>query len=247
MSNIKFRSNLDTGLRNSFLEVTVVSAKRAGSYNVATRGNLLDAAEHLFAERGYEAVTLKEIAEVASANVGQIVYHFGQKDELIKEVVLRRAGLISDERLQLLDSYERLVGLNKVELEPVVRAFLDPYFAKLKSDDPGWRCYALFIGRNVWDAKLSQAISEGFNPTAHRYIEAIRRAVPTLTKVDGARAFQFLLAGLYGSTTNDSRINGLLGDDSLSADYDGYQEILIPYVVGGIKSIGDMRAAAAWA
>lgn len=222
----------------------MAAGKRAGSYNVATRGNILDAAERLFAVRGYEVVTLKEIADAAEANVGQISYHFGQKDELINEVILRRAGVISKERIQLLESYERLVGTDRCELEPVIRAFLDPYFAKLKSDDAGWRCYALFIGRNVWDSKLAAAITEGYNPTAHRYIAAIRRAVPALTEVDGVRAFQFLLAGLYGSTTNDSRINGLLGDEGLDTDYDGYQQILIPYVVGGIRSIGAMREAA---
>ncbi|WP_435988460.1 TetR/AcrR family transcriptional regulator [Sulfitobacter sp. SH24] len=222
----------------------MATANRASSYNVATRGNLLDAAERLFAIKGYEVVTLKEIAEAAAANVGQISYHFGQKDELINAVILRRAGVISEERIQLLESYERLVGHRGCQLEPIVRAFVDPYFAKLKSDDPGWRCYALFIGRNVWDAKLAEAITEGYNPTAHRYIEAIRRAVPSLTEVDGVRAFQFLLAGLYGSTTNDSRINGLLGDSGLDVDYDGYQETLVPYVVGGIRSIGAMRVSA---
>lgn len=218
------------------------STKRGGSYNVATRGRLLDAAERLFAERGHESVTLKEIAADAGANVGQIVYHFGQKEELIREVILRRAGVISDDRLQLLDSYERLVGAGGVALEPVVRAFLDPYFARLKGDDPGWRCYALFIGRNVWDGTLTSVISEGFNPTAARFIDAIRTAVPDLTEADGARAFQFLLSGLYGSTTNDERINALLGEDSPADDYESYQQILIPFVVGGILSIGRMRA-----
>lgn len=217
------------------------SGKRAGSYNVATRGNLVDAAEELFAERSYEAVTLKEIATLAEANVGQIVYHFGQKEALIKEVILRRAGPISDERMQLLDAYERLVGRENVAIEPLVRAFIDPYMAKLKSDNPGWRNWALFIGRNVWDKSLSETIAEGFNPAATRYIEAFRRALPALTRVDGARAFQLLLAGIYGSTTNDSRINRLMGDDSLSRDYDGYQEVLIPFVVGGIQAISDMR------
>src|SRR5690554_1586791 len=73
------------------------SAKKAGSYNVATRGRLLDAAEHLFAERGIDLVTLKEIAQEAGGNVGQIVYHFGQKEELVRDVILRRAGVISAE------------------------------------------------------------------------------------------------------------------------------------------------------
>ncbi|WP_051203131.1 TetR/AcrR family transcriptional regulator [Sediminimonas qiaohouensis] len=223
------------------------SGKRSGSYNVATRGRLLDAAELLFAESGIDSVTLKEIAQKSGGNVGQIVYHFGQKEELVREVILRRAGVISADRIQLLDSYERLVGKGNVALEPVVRAFLDPYFERLESNDPGWRCYALFIGRNVWDRRLAPVIAEGFNPTAKRFIATIRTAVPALTEADSARAFQFLLSGLYGSTTNDTRFDSLVEetDDSGSADYNRYQQVLIPYVVGGIRAIGEMREAGA--
>ena len=223
----------------------VAASKKAGSYNVATRGRLLDAAEALFAEKHHDSVTLKEIANEANANVGQIVYHFGQKESLIKEVIDRRAGVISADRLVLLDSYERLVSRENVELEPVVRAFLEPYFDRLKSDDPGWRNYALFIGRSVWDGVLAASISTAFNPTAVRYVDAIRAAVPSLTVADGGRAFQFMLAGLYGSTTNDSRINSLTGDDTLSGDFQGYLEVLVPFVVGGIRNMGELRKDAA--
>lgn len=217
--------------------------RRASSYKVATRGLLLDAAERLFAERGIDPVTLKEIARDAGGNVGQIVYHFGQKEELVRDVILRRAGVISADRLQLLESYERLIGGDKVTLEPVVRAFLEPYFQRLESDDPGWRCYALFIGRNVWDARLAAVISEAFNPTAKRFIAAIRVAEPALTEADGARAFQFLLSGLYGSTTNDARFGSLVGDDGTLSDYAPYRQVLVPFVVGGIRAIGAMREA----
>lgn len=217
------------------------SGKRASSYNVATRGLLLDAAERLFAERGIDSVTLKEIAQESGGNVGQIVYHFGQKEELVRDVVLRRAGVISADRMQLLESYERLVGQENIALEPVVRAFLEPYFERLESDDPGWRCYALFIGRNVWDARLAAVISDAFNPTAKRFIAAIRTAEPSLTEADAARAFQFLLSGLYGSTTNDSRFNSLVDDASETTDYDRYRQVLVPYVVGGIRAIGELR------
>lgn len=217
------------------------STKRSSSYNVATRGRLLDAAERLFAENGIETVTLKEIALEADANVGQIVYHFGQKEELIRDVVMRRAGVISDERMQLLQSYEQLVGADSVTLEPVVRAFIDPYFARLRGEDPGWRSYALFIGRNVWNGQLSAVISEAFNPTAVRFIAAMRTALPGLSEEDAVRAFQFLLASLYGATTKDTRINSLLGDDGGMAEYDAYQEVLIPFVVGGIRAMGRMR------
>lgn len=217
---------------------------RAGRYKVATPGRILDAAEELFASRSYETVTLREISQAADANVGQIMYHFTNKDELIREVVMRRAGILTAERIQLLNSYEDLVGENNVELEPLVRAFITPYFKRLLGKDEAWRNYAQFIGRSVWDQKVSPALAEGFNPAAERYLKAFRVALPQLSEVDSVRAFQFMLAGIYGSTTNDTRINSLSGDETLAQDFEGYQAALIPFVVGGIERMASQLTAA---
>jgi len=204
---------------------------------VATPGKLMDAAERLFGQRHYEAVTLREIAREAGSNVGQIVYHFGQKEALLRAVILRRAGELTDERIRVLDSYERLVGEDGVQLEPLVRAFVDPYFARLESNDEGWRSYALFIGRSVWDGRLTPIFTEAFNRAAIRYLAALRRARPQLSEGDAVRAFQFLLAAIYGSTTDDTRISSLSGDTAMARDYAGYRSVLIPFVVGGIERL----------
>lgn len=47
-----------------------------------TRRTLIDAALRLFAEKGYESVTTREIADLAAANIGSIAYHFGGKPGL---------------------------------------------------------------------------------------------------------------------------------------------------------------------
>jgi TetR/AcrR family transcriptional regulator, regulator of cefoperazone and chloramphenicol sensitivity len=47
-----------------------------------TRRALVEAALRLFAEKGYEGASTREIAQAASANIGSIAYHFGGKDRL---------------------------------------------------------------------------------------------------------------------------------------------------------------------
>jgi AcrR family transcriptional regulator len=54
-----------------------------------TPESLLDAAEALFSDRGYDSVGIREIAERAGANLAAIRYHFGGKRELYIEVVRR--------------------------------------------------------------------------------------------------------------------------------------------------------------
>lgn len=52
-----------------------------------TRQALISAAEKLFTEKGYEAVSTRELAEAAGVNLGAIQYHFGSKAKLFVETV----------------------------------------------------------------------------------------------------------------------------------------------------------------
>jgi AcrR family transcriptional regulator len=47
-----------------------------------TRTALIEAAIRLFGERGYDAVSTRDIADLAAANIGSIAYHFGGKPGL---------------------------------------------------------------------------------------------------------------------------------------------------------------------
>jgi len=52
-----------------------------------TREKLLEVAEQVFADRGYQAATIREICERAGANVAAVNYHFGDKLGLYTEVL----------------------------------------------------------------------------------------------------------------------------------------------------------------
>lgn len=71
---------------------------------------VLDAAEHLFAERGPALVTLRDIADEAQVNVGLIHRHIGSKDALIRAVIDRfqQQGL---DRVGAIDTWDDLVAL----------------------------------------------------------------------------------------------------------------------------------------
>ena len=59
-----------------------------------TRERLLDAAERLFASRGFPGASVREITEAAGANLGAVNYHFRSKAGLYAEVFARRAALL---------------------------------------------------------------------------------------------------------------------------------------------------------
>ena len=61
-------------------------AKRTQERTEVTRQKLLDAATHLFAYRGYDGVTVRDIEKSADVHRGLVAYHFADKDSLWRAV-----------------------------------------------------------------------------------------------------------------------------------------------------------------
>jgi len=55
-----------------------------------SRGQLLDAAEEVFGRKGFHEATLKEVAELAEFAVGSVYSFFENKDDLFRQIFVRR-------------------------------------------------------------------------------------------------------------------------------------------------------------
>ncbi|HEX6568359.1 MAG TPA: TetR/AcrR family transcriptional regulator [Acidimicrobiales bacterium] len=55
-----------------------------------SRGQLLDAAEEVFGRKGFHQATLKEVAELAEFSVGSVYSFFDNKDDLFRQIFVRR-------------------------------------------------------------------------------------------------------------------------------------------------------------
>jgi AcrR family transcriptional regulator len=64
-----------------------------------TRAKLLEAAGRIFADKGYEAATIREICRAARANVAAVNYHFGDKQGLYAEVLQKMGRAAQLERM----------------------------------------------------------------------------------------------------------------------------------------------------
>ncbi len=67
--------------------MTEVQGRKRDS--AATKASLLDAAEALFAERGFDRTTVRDIAREAGVNQALLFRYFGSKDALFEEVIAR--------------------------------------------------------------------------------------------------------------------------------------------------------------
>ncbi|SPM32345.1 TetR family transcriptional regulator [Mycobacterium rhizamassiliense] len=81
-----------------------------------TRKLLLDAAEELFARRGFSGAALEDIADAAGYTRGAIYAHFGSKEELFLAVIERQRQRFLDGFADVLSSSHRLDEINIDEL-----------------------------------------------------------------------------------------------------------------------------------
>ncbi|MBE3008097.1 helix-turn-helix transcriptional regulator [Microbispora sp. NEAU-D428] len=100
---------------------------------------LVDAAERLFAERGIDAVSLREInAAAGQRNSTALQYHFGDRAGLLKAVLAKHRPEIEARRHQLLDEYEARGPLPQGDaLRSLAAALVRPAAAKLADPDGG--------------------------------------------------------------------------------------------------------------
>src|SRR5438477_10086046 len=92
----------------------------------ATKERILDAAESLFMEHGFEATTLRSITAAAAVNLAAVNYHFGSKEELFQAVLTRRLDPMNAERMALLDQYERDQEGEELSCEKILAAMFIP-------------------------------------------------------------------------------------------------------------------------
>ena len=121
-----------------------------------TKSQILDTAERLFAQKGFDAVSLRNIVTVAKVNLAAVHYHFGSKQSLLHTVVARRLRPINEERLAglaeaqakagkpffvqvshyavHLDIFYREKSLKKARAGKIGRKHTMPEFAAMTSD-----------------------------------------------------------------------------------------------------------------
>ena len=127
------------------------------------RDKLLDAAEKLFAEKGFDGTSVRDITAEAKCNVAAVNYHFGGKDNLYTETFRRKLILLRDVRVTRID--EVMARGGETTLEDLLRAFGKAFFEPLVGVSSGPRFIKLWL-REMLDQRLpaTMLVEETFRP-----------------------------------------------------------------------------------
>src|SRR6202521_5752648 len=112
-----------------------------------TKTRILDAAEQLFMEHGFEATSLRSLTTAASVNLAAVNYHFGSKEELFEAVLTRRLDPMNQERIELLEKTEREAGGRPLSCETILFAMLIPALRLARDERRGGKNFLRLLGR----------------------------------------------------------------------------------------------------
>src|SRR5207248_484431 len=136
----------------------VPRSKAAATRKPNLREAILCAAEELFAINGFNAVSVRDIAQAAGANPGSVTYHFKTKDGLLLEIYNRHCGPMNRRRCELLAAARRVRDLQD-RLEAIVRADVLPAFSSGSDLARAGARSVRALATAVYDAK--QNLAEG--------------------------------------------------------------------------------------
>lgn len=164
--------------------------------NPDTKTRIMDVAETLFAEQGYEATSLRDITGKADANLASVNYHFQSKEGLLSAIIERYAGPVNKERLETLDAIEARVGSGQPDLEELQRAFLRPAFSR--ASGPAGARFMRLAGRlhTETSEEMRSLLLEHFREVARRFGKAFGKALPHLDEQEVHLRTHFLVGAM---------------------------------------------------
>ncbi len=203
-----------------------------------TRERILDAAEELFAVRGFEGVSVRQIMGQADADVSLAYYHFKSKQDLFDQVMLRRVEYLNEIRLKALDEVEERHPNDEPTVEEIIGAFTKPLLELLVDDHDKWSHYYQLIAQiNNSPDRGGELMSRYFDPLVSRFIEALKKALPDSDPLDLYWSYHFLSGALTLTFAETGRIDNLSAGLCKSTDIAAVNERMHKFLGAGFRAL----------
>lgn len=197
-----------------------------------TKDRILDAAERLFAEHGYEGTSVRAINSDACVNSGAIHYYFRTKDELFREVVNRRGEVLARLRTEALEACREEVGRPPL-LEQIIAAYITPYSDATLGTREQRLLFARLRARLMADNRDPDPspLGRAHEATSRRFVTALADALPELTPEEVRLRFLIMWSAL--NTLSAGLGRAALGENVTAGNGDpiGQFEAMSPRLV----------------
>jgi AcrR family transcriptional regulator len=203
-----------------------------------TRIAILDVAEALFSELGYEGTSIRDIANGCNVQAAVIGYHFGSKVELFNAVVGRRAVIINDIRRRTLDAQRSAIKESPLPVDALIHMYVAPLLEATSHGDSGWRNFASLMGRLANSPRGTEMINQHYSEVASLYMNEFRRSLPSVPDGRLIDGFLYMVSAMLFVCADTGRWEAMAqrGHDG-HRDSQAILEDLVPFISGGFKAL----------
>lgn len=190
-----------------------------------TKTRILDAAEKLFGQHGFEETSLRDLTAEAQVNLAAVNYHFQSKDSLIDAVIERRIAPVNRLRLEMLDA----AGPTPTP-EQIAEAFLAPMvMMEILPALP-------LIGRALSSPNhfLRNVYKKHLVHVVERFTEAIGNAVPDLPQEERFWRLQFMAGAMTHVLALSTVLPAMTGSES-ELDRQMLLRRLVTFLAAGLR------------
>lgn len=207
--------------------------KAAGAANSdeadGAKRRLFLAAETLVAERGFEAVSSRDITAAADVNVAAINYYYGSKNRLMFEVFKARAGELNRERAALLNA---AIAKDPKDAPAILRAFIEPPTLWI-SDERKTALRFLNRSRSEGPQEIREVILKDVRHLK-LFADALINALPHLDREEVLWRLHFAQGVLHHNSAADyARLNLLSGGLCTPDDRQALLDRLYNFIAAG--------------
>jgi len=207
-----------------------------------TTDRILDAAERLFMEHGYDGASMRMLTTAAGVNLAAINYHFGSKEGLLQAVFKRRLVWLNGERLRILDELERSANGQPLRPSQILEAFFGTLIAMGEKEELGGMVFLRLIGRTLTEPAgfIRDFFAGEYQKVVERYKEALYKALPDVPRDEIAWRFQFMLGAMSYAIADTDALQ-ILGGMAPAHDGDAIyarrlRERLMPFLLAGLRA-----------
>ena len=204
-----------------------------------TRERILDAAEQLFAAKGYDGASTREIVAKTGDTIGSVNYHFGSKQALFNEVIKRRWDIIATARRKAYEAEREKYG-GPPPIGAVVSSIVVPYLELATRGGKGWRNYMALLARLFYSSgAYEKALRDLTEPVAQEFLSWMHAALPTESLDTLGYGYQFMVGTMSDSAAEVGidRIHRITNGACSSKNFEAVSKLLVRFITAGIESI----------
>lgn len=193
----------------------------ATDHDASAKHAILGTAQRLFAEEGFEKVSLRMLTQEAGVNLAAVNYHFGSKEGLIDAVVGAYVNEVNAGRLEALSNAEAKAGNKPLAVETILECFMQPALDAVRRSPLTEKLFFRLMGRCMNDDRglrgMPEAAIKGFQDVLTEFPRALQAALPQLQRNEILLRLHFTVGVMIHALMNTDVLQCLTGEDDLGA------------------------------